>query len=77
MKYYEEPPILTADERHKQTMAILAAVIRRDERIAKLERMVYDCVSLRDVMAAGLSQELYNEIVDKFEPKESEDDEQG
>jgi hypothetical protein len=36
-------------------------------RCVTLERMVYECVSLRDVMAAGLSEELYNQIVTKFD----------
>lgn len=40
---------------------------KRDNRIEKLERMVYDCVSLSDVMRAGLSEKLYNEIVEKFD----------
>jgi hypothetical protein len=35
--------------------------------INELERMVYECVSLADVMRNGLSEETYNRITRKFE----------
>ena len=40
--------------------------------MSKLKEMVYHCVSLRDVMSSGLSQQLYNDIVGKFEGTEVE-----
>ena len=46
-------------------MAIKAAwEARRDE----LERIIYDCVSLTDIMRNGHSEELYRAIVARYSP---------
>jgi len=44
------------------------------KRTTKLERMVYGCVRYFDVMQNGYDEQLYYEIIAKFEPKESKDD---
>lgn len=41
--------------------------------IEQLERIIYDCTSLRDFMLAGYSEDIYNRILAKYEPAESED----
>ena len=39
------------------------------QRIALLERVIYECVSYRDINnSTVLTEELYNEILYKFEP---------
>lgn len=38
--------------------------------IDELERTVYECVSLADIMRNGLSEETYRRIVAKYEPKD-------
>jgi hypothetical protein len=59
---------LTEDERREELLKILQGVIKRDERIALLERIIYECVSYRDIYnSTALTEELYNEITEKFE----------
>lgn len=42
-------------------------------RIDALERIIYECVVLADIMRTGVSEELYREIVAKFEKKAEEE----
>ena len=68
MPYFPKPT-MSRDDRHATLMKILQRAIERDERIALLERVIYECVSYRDINnSAVLTEELYNEILYKFEP---------
>ena len=60
---------MTEAERHKQLWEIVQRRIKQDKRIALLERVIYECVSYRDINnSTVLTEELYNEILYKFEP---------
>jgi len=48
------------------------ALDAQDLYIEQLERIIYDCTSLRDFMLAGHSEDIYNAIGDKYEPKPDE-----
>ena len=68
MPYFPKPPV-NRDERHAILMKTLQRAIERDERIALLERVIYECVSYGDINnSTALTEELYNEILYKFEP---------
>ena len=41
--------------------------------IERLERMIYYCVTLRDVMMAGEDERLYSQIVRKFEGEDNDE----
>jgi hypothetical protein len=61
---------LIENERREQLLKMLKRTIERDERIALLERIIYECVSYRDINnSPALTEELYNEILYKFEPE--------
>ena len=69
MPYFPKPP-MSRDERHATLMKILQRRVKQDERIALLERVIYECVSYRDINnSTALTEELYNEITEKFEPE--------
>ena len=36
--------------------------------IEQLERIIYDCLDQRDIMLANHSEDIYNRIVDKYDP---------
>lgn len=55
-----------------ELLRTLAQITERDERIAMLERVIYECVSYRDIYnSQALTEELYNELLDKFEVDEN------
>ena len=61
--------MMSQDERRKHLFGIAQELIKRGERIALLERVIYECVSYRDINnSEALTEELYNEILYKFEP---------
>ena len=43
-----------------------------EDYITRLENMIYDCVSLRDVMTVDEYQKIYNQIVQKFDGEDNE-----
>ena len=45
-----------------------------EDYITRLERMIYDCVSLRDVMTVEEYQKIYNQIVQKFQGEDNDED---
>ena len=60
---------MSRDERRKHLLGIAQGIIKRDERIALLERVIYECVFYCDINnSTALTEELYNEILYKFEP---------
>lgn len=60
-------------DQRETTWQILLRAIERDRRIALLERVIYECVSYRDICnSQTLTEKLYNEIVDKFEEEQEQ-----
>ena len=62
--------MMSGDEKRKQLWDTVARIQEQDQRIALLERVIYECVSYRDIYnSKTLTEELYNEILYKFKPE--------
>ena len=57
------------DDNEKQDMfeGVVIGYANAITYIADLQRMIYECVSLRDVIESGLSEDIYNDVVLKYE----------
>lgn len=63
---------LRAEDAVNRAVSLQADLDAAQVRIDALERIIYECVGLTDIMRAGLSEELYRDIVAKFEKAQEE-----
>lgn len=70
IKQYPTPP-----DNEKKMMQIIIDCATYTQ---QLERIIYDCVALREIMLTAHaihSEEIYNRIIDKYESEDESDDE--